>query len=247
MQAVGSPGSFVIGTSTAEQAMIVGQAFAAGQGANLAQLDTLAVQQAELDRTRQAYAAQRDDVVQLEAQLAAESDNLQSLFAEADARVATAYGAAVAADTAYQSALTAVDRARAEEEQKRREAQATTTTTVGGTTPTTRHDPPPIRPGVEQWRPLVSRHFRADLVEDALRIMQCESLGDPNAVNPYSGASGLYQFLPGTWAVASVGAGYEAASVFDPEANIAAAAWLAGYYEARGSSPWAPWYCRVYL
>jgi membrane-bound lytic murein transglycosylase B len=100
---------------------------------------------------------------------------------------------------------------------------------------------------VERWRPLVVAHFPTSLVDEALLIMQCESLGDPDAVNPYSGASGLFQFLPGTWAVASVGAGYAEASVFDPEANVASAAWLAGYYQANGSSPWKPWACSGYL
>jgi membrane-bound lytic murein transglycosylase B len=100
---------------------------------------------------------------------------------------------------------------------------------------------------VERWRPLVVAHFPTSLVDEALLIMQCESLGDPDAVNPYSGASGLFQFLPGTWAVASVGAGYAEASVFDPEANVASAAWLAGYYQANGSSPWKPWACSWYL
>lgn len=31
-------------------------------------------------------------------------------------------------------------------------------------------------------------------------LAQCESSGDPTAVNPSSGAGGLYQFLPSTWA-----------------------------------------------
>lgn len=30
-------------------------------------------------------------------------------------------------------------------------------------------------------------------------VVACESGGNPNAVNPYSGAAGLYQFMPGTW------------------------------------------------
>ncbi len=78
-------------------------------------------------------------------------------------------------------------------------------------------------------------------------IMQCESLGDPEAVNPYSGASGLFQFMPGTWAVASVKAGVDDRSVFDGEANIIAASWLAEYYRSRGLDPWRPWTCRYYL
>jgi soluble lytic murein transglycosylase-like protein len=122
-------------------------------------------------------------------------------------------------------------------------------TTIPTTTTTTPAAPrPAIKPAVERWRPQVSAAFPADLVEDALVIMQCESGGDPNAVNPYSGAAGLYQFMPGTWAAASVKAGVGDRSVFDGEANIIAAAWLAGYYRSRGYDPWEPWApCRVHL
>lgn len=80
-------------------------------------------------------------------------------------------------------------------------------------------------------------YFPADMVEPALRIIQCESLGDPDAYNPYSGASGLFQFLPGTWAVIAPKAGFSGVSVFDPEANIGAAAWLTAYYESLGRDP----------
>lgn len=126
---------------------------------------------------------------------------------------------------------------------------SSTTTTTPTTTTTTPSDPPsiPISAAVEAWRPLVTTYFAPDLVEDALVIMQCESLGDPNAVNPYSGASGLFQFMPGTWAVASVQAGVGDRSVFDGEANIIAASWLAEYYRSRGLDPWRPWTCRYYL
>lgn len=122
-------------------------------------------------------------------------------------------------------------------------APATTTTTTVGSGPRL-----VIKPAVERWRPQVAAAFPADLVEDALVIMQCESGGDANAVNPYSGAAGLYQFMPGTWAAASVKAGVGDRSVFDGEANIVAAAWLAGYYRSRGYDPWEPWApCRVHL
>jgi soluble lytic murein transglycosylase-like protein len=84
-------------------------------------------------------------------------------------------------------------------------------------------------------------------VNEALAIIQCESGGDPGIVNPYSGAAGLFQFLPGTWAAASVSAGVGGRSVFDGEANIIAAAWLSGYYASKGYSPWQPWSCRRYL
>ena len=124
------------------------------------------------------------------------------------------------------------------------------TTTTSTTTTTTQPEEKPkleLGPAVEAWRPLVTQHFAPDLVEDALIIMRCESLGDPNALNPYSGAAGLYQFMPGTWAVASVQAGVGDRSVFDGEANIIAASWLAEYYRSRGLDPWRPWVCRSWL
>jgi hypothetical protein len=60
------------------------------------------------------------------------------------------------------------------------------------------------------------------------RLVECviwrESRGNPNAVNPRSGASGLGQFLRGTWLSTPQGrAGY---SVFDPSANRAAVRWM---------------------
>jgi peptidoglycan hydrolase CwlO-like protein len=102
-------------------------------------------------------------------------------------------------------------------------------------------------PAVEQWRGLVSAYFPASRVEEALAILDCESNGDPNAHNPYSGAAGLFQFLPSTWASTSPQAGFAGASVFDAEANIGSAAWLGNYYASRGQDFWRPWSCRRVL
>jgi hypothetical protein len=263
MEAVLQPGSIVVGTDTAEEAMVVGQVFTEGQSDSLSQLDLLTVQRADLERLRTDFDQELADVEELRAQLEEEAANLTDLFAQADADVAEAYQRASAADQAYRAALSDVEKARSANETPPTTPETTPTTTPGSptttapgvttTTPetTTTTEPsgarPAIRPEAERWRSLASQFFRSGLVDDALLIIQCESNGDPNAVNPYSGASGLFQFIPGTWAVASVGAGYPDASVFDPEANIAAAAWLSGYYEANGSDPWAPWACRYYL
>ena len=43
-----------------------------------------------------------------------------------------------------------------------------------------------------------------------------------NAVNPYSNASGLFQFLPGTWKTTP----FADQDIFDPTANAEAAAWM---------------------
>jgi soluble lytic murein transglycosylase-like protein len=100
---------------------------------------------------------------------------------------------------------------------------------------------------VEQWRPLVQQFFPSNRVEEALRIIDCESNGDPDAYNPYSGASGLFQFIPSTWASIAPKAGYGGHSAFEPEANVASAAWLTNRYEELGQYYWRAWSCRRLL
>lgn len=97
--------------------------------------------------------------------------------------------------------------------------------------------PPPPRvisfpQGVEQWRTLVEAYFQPEDVAWAMRVMACESGGNPYAKNPRSTASGLFQFLRGWW---SGSWGYPAFDPFDPEANVKAAAWL--YYNG-GPQHW---------
>jgi hypothetical protein len=92
--------------------------------------------------------------------------------------------------------------------------------------------------GVEQWRPLVERYFAADQVERALRVMSCESGGSPTAANGSSSARGLFQHLGRYWESRSAAAGWAGASIFDPEANIAVAAWL------QRSGGWGHWVCK---
>ena len=57
---------------------------------------------------------------------------------------------------------------------------------------------------------------------DLLRVARCESNLDPKNVTPPHSASGLFQFLPGTWNTTP----YADRSVFDPEANAYAAGWM---------------------
>ena len=74
--------------------------------------------------------------------------------------------------------------------------------------------------------------------EQLLRVAYCESRFNPGAYNASSGASGLFQFLPSTWAANSVRAGFGGASVWDPVAS----ANVAAYMFAMGQS--GQWSCK---
>ena len=88
-------------------------------------------------------------------------------------------------------------------------------------------------------RGLVEEFFRPEDVNKAVRVSFCESSFNPAAVNPATGASGLFQHLPEFWAERSEAAGWAGSSIFDPRANVAVAAWL--LYELPGG--WTHWDC----
>jgi hypothetical protein len=71
----------------------------------------------------------------------------------------------------------------------------------------------------------------AGAVQWAMNVAWCESRYHPNSVNSSSGAAGLFQFLPSTWAFTP----YASYSPFDPKYNALAAAWL---YHRDGPSQW---------
>jgi soluble lytic murein transglycosylase-like protein len=83
---------------------------------------------------------------------------------------------------------------------------------------------------VEQWRSLTAAHFGGN-TDAALRVMRCESGGNPSARNSSSGAAGLFQFMPfwweGKW------------DPYDAGRNIAEAASL-----SRAGSDWSHWSCK---
>jgi hypothetical protein len=188
----------------------------------------------------------------LQLEVDGQADHLEQLFVAADQDVAAAIASARAADSAYREALDEAERARAiaAEREKRKQASTTTTTrppsTSIGTTTTIAGGggSRTFRATTERWRSLVASYFPANMVDDALAVIDCESRGLPDAYNPYSGASGLFQFIPGTWAVASVKAGFSGASPFEPEPNVASAWWLVSYYMSRGKPAWAAWSCQ---
>jgi peptidoglycan hydrolase CwlO-like protein len=255
MEALSMPSGLMLRSGSLEEMMVAQRTLQFLAGAEEEHAASLEVAERDLRKLNDQYQLDRTIVLSLQAGVEEEANQLQRLFAQADQVVAAAITDALAADASYREALDQVERARAaEEEQQRQEERQSTTTSaapatsttvaVGDPTTTPSVPPKPLKPAVEQWRSLVARFFSPDLVDPALRVMQCESLGDPQAYNPYSGASGLFQFLPGTWAVTAGRAGYAGSSPFEPDANVAAAAWLAGYYQGRGQSPWAPWHCK---
>ncbi len=103
-----------------------------------------------------------------------------------------------------------------------------------------------VSPGALAWRPLVEAYFPEEMTWAALQVLDCESRGDPTAIHEGSGATGLFQFLEGTWIFASAGAGFAGADRTDPEANVAAAAWLVARSKslAHPRGAWGHWVCQ---
>ncbi len=64
----------------------------------------------------------------------------------------------------------------------------------------------------------------------ALRVANCESHYNPLAVNRYSGASGLFQFMPSTW-----NANFPGQNIWDPYAQARGAL---AFYNAGRTSAW---------
>jgi peptidoglycan hydrolase CwlO-like protein len=263
---VGSSVAFV-GSSTVEEAMVAGQVVGDVVNEGTARVNELVTKRDALERMQEDFRVQQDRVEALKADVDAEIEHLASLYDQADAAVGQAIREANAADAAHRAALDAVDAAQAREAERRRQEERAPATT----TPQPDPEPPPATttppsgettttdgggggrvdwdfpPAIEQWRSLVAVYFPSNRVDEALAILECESLGDPDAYNPYSGASGLFQFLPSTWASTSPKAGFSGASPFDPEANTGTAAWLANRYHELGQGYWAPWSCRRVL
>lgn len=92
------------------------------------------------------------------------------------------------------------------------------------------------RPAVTRWRPLLAE-YPWD-VETALRVVDCESGGDPGAINPSSGAAGLMQLYGWSWLARRL---FGTGDVTIPWVNVAVAHVLwadsggaFGWYDARG-------------
>ncbi len=210
--------SLFVGSSPADAVIAAGvlDDFAQAERSHVANYTAL---KSDLDRRRVDLDVTRGQMA--EAREAAESTkrSLEALYAEVAEELAAAEAQVRAADAAYAQALDAI------EKERRRLA---------------------LLRGAESWRSLVEIYFPEDLVQEALAIIQCESRGNTDAVNPTSGASGLFQFLESTWSWASVEAGFGGSSRFDPEANVASAAWLVDVSIQTGHERgrWGHWACR---
>jgi peptidoglycan hydrolase CwlO-like protein len=264
MTVLSSPTATVVNSASVEEALVASTVVEDVVSAGRNTVDQLVAKRRSLEDLQADFLGRQDEFQSLQDEVNVELQNLTDLYAQADAAVAEAASAAQQADAAYREALSAVDLARSREEERRRQEQRSTTTTSpttttsGGSSPTTTTpanttttsgggqtwDHPPA---VERWRPLVEKYFPTHRVEEALRILNCESNGDPDAYNPYSGASGLFQFLASTWATTAPQAGWAGHSVFEPEPNVSSAAWLANRYEELGSYYWQAWSCRRVL
>lgn len=271
MTVVASPSVSVVNSGTVERALVASTVVEDVVADGRSTVGELAVMRDDLEALQHAFLADQQQYQDLQAEVDAEVANYTALYEQADSQVASAIRQADEAAREYRAALTAVEVARAKEEERERQdhrseiapGTTTSTTTPSGTTsptsPTTTA-PPATTPttsggggggtysgSAEQWRSLVSQFFPSDRVDQALAIIDCESNGNPSAENPYSGAAGLFQFLPSTWASTAPNAGYGGASVFDPEANVASAAWLANRYQELGYPYWHPWSCKRVL
>lgn len=67
--------------------------------------------------------------------------------------------------------------------------------------------------------------WRGCNAEQLKRVMFCESSNNPNAYNYYSGASGLFQYMPSTWSWFSELAGVPGANVWNPDAQLYVTSW----------------------
>jgi LysM repeat protein len=70
-------------------------------------------------------------------------------------------------------------------------------------------------------------------------VISRESGGNPAAYNPSSGAGGLFQFLPSTWAALGYASSYPGGAQTAP-ASVQEAAFATEYAQA-GTAPWAPY------
>ncbi|HLU51986.1 MAG TPA: hypothetical protein VK011_00140 [Acidimicrobiia bacterium] len=89
-----------------------------------------------------------------------------------------------------------------------------------------------------QVRAIVSRYFKAEDVNRAIRVAWCQSRFNPTSSDPRTGGMGLFHHLPDFWEARAQAVDFAGAEPSDPEANVAAAAYAV--YEEGG---WAVFPC----
>jgi hypothetical protein len=87
-------------------------------------------------------------------------------------------------------------------------------------------------------RGLVETYFGSGDVNRAVRLAWCVSRFDVDALNPSTGAAGLFQLDPVVWETATVEMGLPSPDPFDPATNVAVAAHIV--YQGDG---WTAWDC----
>jgi hypothetical protein len=84
--------------------------------------------------------------------------------------------------------------------------------------------------------PAMIRQTFGAYASSALAVASCESGYNPSARNSYSGAAGVFQFLPSTWS----GTSYAGYSMYNAWANIQAAHQVF----VRDGYSWSEWSCK---
>ncbi len=87
-------------------------------------------------------------------------------------------------------------------------------------------------------RGLVETYFGSGDINRAVRLAWCVSRFDVDAINPSTGAAGLFQVDPVLWEAATAEMGLSAPDPFDPATNVAVAAHI--IYQGDG---WTAWDC----
>ena len=87
-------------------------------------------------------------------------------------------------------------------------------------------------------RGLVETYFGSGDVNRAVRLAWCVSRFDVDAINPSTGAAGLFQVDPIVWETATAEMGLNSPDPFDAETNVAVAAHIV--YQGDG---WTAWDC----
>jgi soluble lytic murein transglycosylase-like protein len=149
---------------------------------------------------------------------------------------AVAPAAALKLDGLTTANWTAIEKARQAEYDAAQAKEAADAAAAAAAAPQLAVYAPPAapRPSVGFVQDLIRKAFAAQgqgAVDWGLRVAACESGYNPNAYNP-DGASGVFQFMPGTFRSTP----YGGQNIFDASANVNAAAW---YFQQHGGGAWS--------